>query len=230
MSLHHLGIAHLPVLHRNFSSPTPTSSTILLGSSPSQDLAEDNKDVLIERLDDLLLRLSDSSLEDGTISAIHTEVDRIETLLRDRGTHQSPRVGNESRASKGSVEDVFWRPLSPTRNISMSMRMPESRTSPRHLNQYAAQMSTQRAMELAVSAEKLASKLSETVAELQVRKEESDVSLQRGMRQSRLFCINVTHTFHSTFTIYLSRELRRQPKGSSFWNIALKTCKCYWHS
>lgn len=182
MSLHHLGIAHFPVLHRNFSSPT---STILLGSSPSQDLAEDNKDVLIERLNDLVVRLSDSSLEDRTISAIHTDVDRIETLIRYRGTHQSPPVGSDSKASKGSVEDVFWRPLTPTRNISM--RMPDSPTSPRHFIQYAAQMSTQRAIDLATSAEELASKLSETVAELQVRKEESDVSLQWSMKQGRLF-------------------------------------------
>lgn len=179
MSLHHLGIAHFPVLHRQFSSP---ASAVLLESSPSQDLAEDNKDVLIERLNDLVLRLSDASLEDRTLSAIHIEVDRIETLIRERGTHPSPRVGSDSRASKSSGEDVFWRPLTPTRNISM--RIPEPPTSPRHFIQYAAQMSTQC---LATLAEELSSKLSETVAELQVRKEESDVSLQRGMSQSRLF-------------------------------------------
>jgi hypothetical protein len=178
MSLQYIGISHFPVLHRQFSSPT---STILLESSPSQDLAQDNKDVLIERLNDLVLRLSkDSFLEDSTVSAIHTGVDRIELLMKGKGKEnqkKSPLFGSEFKLSEGNAEDVFWGPpLTPPRNVRM--RFPDSPTSPRHSVHRQPQMSAARVIEIAKSAEDLASKLLATVSELQVRKEESDVSLQ----------------------------------------------------
>jgi hypothetical protein len=69
MSVHY-GITHFPVLHRQFSSPTSRS---FLESSPSEDLTQDNKDVLLDRLDDLILRLSkDNSLENSSVTAIHS--------------------------------------------------------------------------------------------------------------------------------------------------------------
>jgi hypothetical protein len=172
-----IGISSFPVLHRQFSSPT---STFLLESSPSQDLTQDNKDVLIERLNDLVLRLSkDSFVEDRIISAIHTGVDRIELLMKDGGKEsqkKSPQVGSESKHSRGNSEDIFWgSPLTPTRNVRM--RFPESPTSPRHSIHPRPQISADRAIEIANSADELSSKLLATVAELQVRREESDVSL-----------------------------------------------------
>jgi hypothetical protein len=170
MSLNYIGISHFPVLHRQFSSPT---ATVSLDPSPipSQDLTQDNKDVLLERLNDLVLRLSkDRSVEDSTISAIHTGVDRIELLLkaREKGGHKKPpSVGNDVR------EDTFWAPLSPTRNVMM--RFPDSPIS-RHAVTREATISTERAIEIAKSAEELASRVSATVVDLQVRREESDVS------------------------------------------------------
>lgn len=194
MSLQYIGISHFPVLHRQFSSPT---STIFAEPSPtpSQDLTQDNKDVLIERLNDLVVRLSkDSSVEDGVVSAIHTGVDRIELLLknREKGAHKkSPSPGS----------DTFWGPITPTRNVRMRFpespssrysltreasfansefngreQLPGSPTSHRQSITHEATMSAERAIEIAKSAEDLASKLSATVAELQVRREESDVS------------------------------------------------------
>ena len=173
------GISHFPVLHRQFSSPT---STIVLESSPSQEdltQAQDNKDVLIERLNDLVLRLSkDSSFDDGIVSAIHAGVDKIELLMRSKekeNQKRSPQAGSESRHSRGNSEDIIWgSPLTPSRNIRM--RFPDSPASPRPSLHRQPQMTADRAIEIAKSAEDLSNNLLATVTELQTRKEESDVS------------------------------------------------------
>jgi hypothetical protein len=172
-----IGISSFPVLHRQFSSPTSTS---LLESSSSQDLTQDNKDVLIERLNDLVLRLSkDRSVEDSIISAIHSGVDRIELLMKGRekeNQKKSPQVSNESKHARGNSEDIFWgSPLTPTRNVRM--RFPDSPTSPHHSVHRRPRMSADRAIEIVKSAEDLSSKLLATIMELQVRREESDVRL-----------------------------------------------------
>jgi len=168
-----IGLSHFPVLHRQFSSPTST----VLESSPSQDLTQDSKDVLIERLNDLVLRLSkDSSIEDSTLAAIHTGVDRIEGLMKGREKEtqkKSPQVGSESKHSRGNSEDILWgSPLTPSRNIRM--RFPDSPTSPPNSVHRRPRMTADRAIEIAKSAEELSNKLLATVIELQTRKEESD--------------------------------------------------------
>jgi hypothetical protein len=185
MSLQYLGISHFPVLHRQFSSPR---SSTFPESPPIQDLTQDNKDVLIERLNDLIIRLAkDSSIEDSTISAIHNGIDRIELILKNRkiGTHKkSPSFGSDIQAFKGGGEDAFWGPLSPTRNAriqfpdseSLPEREPSSPKLAHHFVIPEVRMSPDHAIEIAKSAEEVASRLSVTVAELQVRKEESDAS------------------------------------------------------
>ena len=188
MSLNYIGISHFPVLHRQFSSPT---STVSLDSprTSNQDLTQDNKDVLIERLNDLVFRLfKDSSVEDSIVSAIHTRVDGVELLLKNKEIERhkkSTSLGNEISSESG--EDPFWGPLTPTRNGRILF--PESPTSPRHSREATtgkeprpssysreAAIGIERVIEIAKSAEELASKLKVTVAELQVRKQESDVS------------------------------------------------------
>jgi hypothetical protein len=173
MSLQYLGISHFPVLHRQFSSP---ASTGLSDSSPSQDLTQDSKDVLIERLNDLVLRLSTTNvLEDSAVTAVHSQVDKIELLLKGEEKHQKPSHSRSgSGLSKSQEDDPFWGPATPTHNIKM--RLPDasigSQRPSLHRN---LQMSPAKAIELAHAAEDLASKLSVTVEELQCRKEESDV-------------------------------------------------------
>jgi len=174
MSLQYLGISHFPVLHRQFSSPT---SRGLSDSSPSQDLTQDSKDVLIERLNDLVLRLSKAeTVEDGAVTAIHSEVDKIELLLKGGEKHQKSErhSRNQSSGSKALDDDSFWGPATPTQNIKM--RFPDmSAGNSRQSSYHESRMSPAKAVELAQAAEDLASKLSVTVAELQARKEESDV-------------------------------------------------------
>ena len=159
------------MLHRQFSS----ASIPLSESSPSQDLTEDSKDVLLERLNDLVLRLSTShDIEDGTVTDIHSQVDRIERLLKGEDKHQKSshsRTGSDILRTK--EDEFFWRPATPTH--SMKMRLPDmSRGSPRPILRRNLQISPAKAIELAHSAEDLASRLVFTVEELQRRKEESD--------------------------------------------------------
>lgn len=173
MSLQYLGISHFPVLHRQFSS----ASIPLSDASPSQDpTQEDSKDVLIQRLNDLVLRLSTSQeVEDGTITTAHSQVDKIERLLEGEDRPPKPshsRSGSDLLKSKEEF-DPFWGPATPTH--SMKMHLPDmSRSSPRPVLRRSLQMSPAKAIELAQSAEDLASRLVFTVEELQRRKEESD--------------------------------------------------------
>lgn len=176
MSLHYLGIAHFPILHRQFSSPT---TSFPLGSSPSQDLMQDNKDVLIERLNDLVLRLSkDSCLEDSAVTAIHAKVDQIELLIPgERSLPGLKQVGDKSNAtarlSRDNEEDIFWQSPTPTRTASM--RLPETRKNIHSQSiPQVSETSTTRVAEIATAAEAIASQLTAAVLELQTRKEELD--------------------------------------------------------
>lgn len=165
---YHLGIAHFPVLHRQLTSPT---SATFRETSPNEDLTQDSKDVLIERLNDLITQLSQAnSLEDGAVSAIHSQVDKIERVLRggDAQTPRSPGLLETPRE-----DDTFWGPATPTRNLKM--RLPHISPKSGHSPVYnEPKMDTSRAAEVAKAAEDLSSKLATTVAELQKRKEESD--------------------------------------------------------
>jgi len=130
MSLNYLGIAHSPPLHRQLSCPTAGPSS--KEASPSQDITQDSKDVLVDRLNDLVLRISSTNaLEDRDVAAVHAEVDLIEFLLRGREkSPKSPPVLRESLEAKNSMdsrEDIFWGPPTPTR--SMRMRFPEQPSS-----------------------------------------------------------------------------------------------------
>jgi len=175
MSLHQLGIAHFPVLHRQFSSSIGKGPS---ESSQNQDITQDNKDVLIERLNDLVARLSKNSpLEDSTVTAIHSGVDQIELLMRGREpppkAAQSISDGFDAEQSKENGEDIFWGPsMSPTRNIRL--QLPDKASDSAHSPHHGPQMTSSRAIEIAKVAEHLSLKLAATMSELRVRKEESD--------------------------------------------------------
>ncbi|KAH8811763.1 hypothetical protein F5884DRAFT_855099 [Xylogone sp. PMI_703] len=193
MSLHYLGIAHFPILHQQFS-PTRPKSTI--EKSPAQSLTEDSKDVLIERLNDLASRLTDSSLDDSIVTAIHGDVDHIERLLRGKDKRSpSPLQANisvdgdaRSSTDERRIErDPFWAPLTPTRSISM--HLPSRRDSSISISHSISQLRQptpdfeehrqhdEKEMEnmrkIASSATTLVSRLTNTITELQERREET---------------------------------------------------------
>jgi len=171
MSLQYLGISHFPVLHRQFSSPTSRAFSDL---SPGQELTQDSKDVLIERLNDLVLRLSTTNeLEDGAVTAVHSQVDKIELILRGEERHQRPSHSRNGSGISRAEDDPFWGPATPTQNIKM--RLPDMSVSSPRRPRRESQASSSKEVELAQAAEDLASKLAVTIEELQSRKEESDV-------------------------------------------------------
>jgi len=171
MSLQYLGISHFPVLHRQFSSPKSTASS---DSFPGQDLTQDSKDVLIERLNDLVLRLSTTNvLKDGAVTAIHSQVDKIELILEGEERHQRPSHSRSGSGILKTEDDPYWGPATPTQNIKM--RLPDmSVSSARRSVHGELPAPPTKGIELAQVAEALASKLAFTVEELQKRMEESD--------------------------------------------------------
>jgi hypothetical protein len=172
MSLQYLG-AHFPVLHRQLTSPT---SKTFREISPHEDLTQDSKEVLVDRLNDLILQLSNTNtLEDSAVSTIHSQVDKIEQLIRSQNGHipnQSPRYLESMRE-----DDTFWGPATPTQNLKM--RLPMSPRSDHSFFLQEPHMSTSKAEEVAKAAEDLACKMTITVTEMQKRKEESDVSRRK---------------------------------------------------
>ncbi|CZT44095.1 uncharacterized protein RSE6_04220 [Rhynchosporium secalis] len=163
-----LGISHSPVQHRQLTSPKIEQYP----EPPVGNITEDSKDVLIERLNDLVLRLSKVSLlEDGAFSAIHKEVETIELLVD--GVEKSNSPSQLLRADSGYSEaDDFWGPSTPTRNIKI--RLPVMSTYKLPSPKLASKSKPDKAIEVAQAAEELSAKLSCTLAQLINRKVESD--------------------------------------------------------
>jgi hypothetical protein len=196
--MHHLGLAHSPVLHRQMSSPTSKSSADSSGSD--QDVTQDSKDVLVERLNDLVSRLSSNdALENGTVSAIHSQVDSIETLMRgSKRISESPEAVGEGlgpRSPRLNESSLWGPPLTPTRNVRSRLprllegftaarqaaidlellEFPTPFASPASSSQPQVHMTSSRIAEISKAAEDLAVKLEATVSELKIRRKESDV-------------------------------------------------------
>lgn len=168
MSLHHLGIAHF---HRQLSSPT---SKTFRETTPDEDLTQDSKDVLIDRLNDLISQLTEAnSLKDGAVTSIHSQVDKIERLIKIQDGHTAQH--NPGHLGAPIDDDTFWGPPTPTQ--SLRMRLPQMSPSAGHSPFFQEpHIANSKAEEVAKAAEDLATRMATTVAESQKRKDESDVS------------------------------------------------------
>lgn len=176
MSLHFIGIRDFPVLHRQFSSPNAKSDS----PTSTRDLAQDSKDVLVQRLNDLANCLAmEENLEDEDIAALHIDVDRMERVMRKTaGNHQGESFGWSS-SSLGTVreheDDLLWGPpFSPNQKVTMQLPDSPVRTSHARL-QSSFEISPRKASLLAQEAETLSEQLSKALKELSARKEESNV-------------------------------------------------------
>ncbi len=173
MSLYHLG------LHRQFSTPIVKTFSEA-SNSPTQDVTQDSKDVVVERLNDLVSRLSNTNcLEDHVVANIHREVDKIEALIHGAEKHQRVlSLSDNILANVPAEGEGLWGPLTPAQNMKMGLPNSSQRTPNVYPNISSGEhdISSSRAIEIATAAEHLVSKLSTTVAELELRKEEADVS------------------------------------------------------
>lgn len=121
-----------------------------------------------------------ASIEDKVVTNIHHLVDGIETLMREKP--KSPKLDESDIESEGAntkeVESL-WSPALPrTPTQSVRMCLPESWKSPQPSSLPKDEITISKATEIAREAEELATQLSRTVAELQIRREESDVGLE----------------------------------------------------
>ncbi len=173
------------MLHRQFSSPStrlPESPTASI-----HDLARDSKDVLVQRLNDLSIRLvAEEALKDEDITALHIDVDRMERVMK-KSVGIPQEESSHERRSPSSVgtlreqeDDLFWGPpFSPNRKVIM--RLPGSPVHTSHARlQGSLEMSPNKASLLAQEADALNEQLSKALKELQARKEESNVRFSKA--------------------------------------------------
>lgn len=138
----------------------------------NENWTQDSKGILIDRIKDLVLRLSNvGPLKDRAISTIHSQVDRIEILVDGvERKRPSPTVPEVSR------EDEVWGQQTPTHTIQVRT----SGVSPKAYEEQlpeAPEKASVRAVEVAQAAEILASRLSTVAVEFRERKDEFDVSI-----------------------------------------------------
>ncbi|CAG8979125.1 hypothetical protein HYALB_00000258 [Hymenoscyphus albidus] len=152
-------------------SPSPTTNPTSL-ASPHDDVTEDNKSILIERLNDIVQRLNqDSSVDDDTVTKIHRDVDYIERLIK-TGASRSRRPSVIGLGIDDMIDgrdytnrEAVWEPAP-----SIELKNPKRRERAKR----GDDMSSSIAQKVAHEAEGLAIQLSNSVSELQKRKEESD--------------------------------------------------------
>ncbi|PQE11029.1 hypothetical protein CJF31_00000741 [Rutstroemia sp. NJR-2017a BVV2] len=175
---------HVAVLCMNHSNHnhefTPTSGPLNASSSAGrrssgQD-AEDNKDVLIQRLNDLLAKLSHDDVEDSAITELHRKTDEMETLLKVEQASSSPSLSDVDEKSQSPLrrdsEDLFWaRPLTPT---SSFLRWPRTPLHRPHSRPRRSRMTVSRAADIAESVDELNSRLVKVITDLQVTRAESN--------------------------------------------------------
>lgn len=209
MSLHFLGIRDFPIVPRQVSSPSskpPPSPS----QSSTQELIQDSKDVLIQRLLDLATHLQEQDLRDEDLSTLHHDVAHMErTWHQTPALPQSPRPlplphthfahsRTASRApdtprSQTPDNDRFWAPLSPGLRSPIRLFDSPSLTSKRAV----PPISPKKAALLASEADSLLTQLTRTVAELRARREESEASPPRG-RPGRYVTNASTHSISTT--------------------------------
>ncbi|KAI1418103.1 hypothetical protein F5Y13DRAFT_199193 [Hypoxylon sp. FL1857] len=125
LSLHALGMSPLSPMRRQFSSPLLRSSSSLqppeADHSEQDDLVQDSKDVLVQRLNDLAAQLNQQDhLKEDSVYGLHAKVDEMERVLS-RRDHPLRRTPQRSRPTSLILQnsknehDAFWRSLSPGR-------------------------------------------------------------------------------------------------------------------
>jgi hypothetical protein len=107
-----------PVRHQFPASPElhRTSTTTADHEGPDDDdVPEEDRDILIQRLNDLASRLAGGELHGKNVESMHAQVDGLEKLVDDglKGRTLRPRDSRSSLDSRPDHRGSFSRPLSP---------------------------------------------------------------------------------------------------------------------
>ncbi|KAI1428750.1 hypothetical protein F5Y12DRAFT_629797 [Xylaria sp. FL1777] len=132
ISPYSLGMSPLSPSRRQFSPPTLAPSSPLYPQSDSdhpgpdhghhEDVAQDSRDVLVQRMNDLVARLGqERHVKDGNIHALHAKVDELEKVLYTRD-HSSKKTRYDDR--DGSNHS--WKPPHPANLLPSDMSRPDS--------------------------------------------------------------------------------------------------------
>ncbi|KAI5928029.1 hypothetical protein F4810DRAFT_646534 [Camillea tinctor] len=196
LRMHPLGMSPFSPLSRQFSSPfaAATSPPRSVSEDPGQeDLTQDSKDVLIQRLNDLAARLNHQDLmTEGNVLSLHTKVDEMENLL---ATHYSPLKTKSpkhrpSSSALGNSRLEVGSPLRPSTPNQVTSDQPSHMQPPsaaktngaNHDDKQAKQakpehvpkISAAEAERVVAEAQLLHKGLEEVIANLRARQEESD--------------------------------------------------------
>ncbi|KAI2631898.1 hypothetical protein GGR54DRAFT_581338 [Hypoxylon sp. NC1633] len=193
LSLHSLGMSPFSPVRRQLSSPFAGSPSFLhptdVGHSEHEDLVQDSRDVLVQRLNDLAAKLNQQDdLQEDNVYSLHATVDEMEQALSTRD-HLSRR-GQRSRPTSLILQNTrselnpFWGSLSPGRTMpgiaNTPLRTQKSSStqtdekSPIGTSGDEPQMSAAQASRIAAEAQHLQEELESVVSSLRARQEESD--------------------------------------------------------
>ena len=167
-----------------------------------EDLTQDSKDVLIDRLNDLVKQLSnDGSIRDATIDLLHAKADEMERAIsggEQNTTPAPPTNAEQPSAQQGPAQAVLDStkpdgdqlgevPQAPRVESPEWLIPPPPETEPapidtpthseQHSQETTKKPSSEAVDRLAEEAQKLHLELSSVLKGLQARREESDVSV-----------------------------------------------------
>jgi hypothetical protein len=224
MGFYHLGIGSPPLspfrrrfsssLNVNFSREASAENVardrdgeISSGDDPTEDdrnsqldnLTQDRKDVLLDRLNDLVQRLSDGgNVREASIDHLHAKVDDMEQVLS--GDSRATRLKKPRRPPLSGMGSFLSSPPRPTEPDERDPRAPATpdwlgprfsevaRTSTAGNSPVSlggavdnagegTKISAEAAKQLAIEAQKLCDKLAGAFSSLQARREESEARL-----------------------------------------------------
>ncbi|KAI1107366.1 hypothetical protein F4804DRAFT_329401 [Jackrogersella minutella] len=196
IGLHYLGMSPFSSIRRQFSSPFIRSSSPLQHSeteySDHEEVVQDSKDVLVQRLNDLAAQLNQQDhLKEESVYGLHAKVDEMERALSTRN-HLLRRTPQRSRPtslilqSTKSEHEPFWGSLTPGRIMPSISKMPlsiqksastQTEKQPSTSRAGAAkgnQMSKAEADRIVQEANILCKEIDDVTSSLRARQEESD--------------------------------------------------------
>ncbi|OTA96684.1 hypothetical protein M434DRAFT_8632 [Hypoxylon sp. CO27-5] len=190
LSLYSLGVSPLSPMRRQFSSSFVKPSSLHPPEpdhSEQDDLVQDSKDVLVQRLNDLATQLSQQDhLKEDSVYGLHAKVDEMERVLsrRDYPLRRTPQRSRPS--SSKSEHERFWGSLSPGRIIPSISNVPlptqkssSTQTSEEHFDGHRAngsqknQMSAVQAARVVEEAQRLNKELEDVTISLRARQEDT---------------------------------------------------------
>ncbi|KAI2468265.1 hypothetical protein F4781DRAFT_443651 [Annulohypoxylon bovei var. microspora] len=184
-SLHSLGMSPFSPIRRQFSSPLIRSSSPLHSPeaehSDEEELVQDSKDVLVQRLNDLAAQLNrQDHIKGDDVYGLHAKVDEMERVLSTKD-HPSRWTPRRSRPTSLIIQSTSRNELDPFGvSPKLGRMMPSIPNIPLPIQKSSSTQTTGHQMSAAESgrvvqeAQNLCKELEEVVSNLRARQEESD--------------------------------------------------------